>query len=209
MAQFALLSDLAREIDAMGSLTAEYWDKQIHPVPASKTVDRVEYLQGLASKKTILHVGCTGHLDTALQAVATKVYGLDATQLDRPDYVQIDLDHLSTLELPLFEGVELVVCGEVLEHLSNPGRFLLALQNTYPTQPVVFTVPNAFCLAGQEWLVKRGRENVNRDHVCYYSYTTLNTLLWRAHYDVKSHYWYGGRPYVSEGLIMLATPAKD
>lgn len=208
-AKFASLDDMEREAIEMGSCTPEYWDKQVHAVPASKEVNRHEYLMGLCHKKTVLHIGCTGPLDKALQSVATKVYGLDSLPLERQEYQQVDLDHLpDNLMLPYFDGVELVVCGEVLEHLSNPGRFLLALYNTYPV-PVALTVPNAFAIAGQQWLMKRGRENVNRDHVCYYSYTTLKQLLWRARYEVKQHYWYGGKPYISEGLIVLAVPVKD
>ena len=101
----------------------------------------------------------------------------------------------------------MIVCGEVLEHLSNPGHFLTALRATYPTVLVLITVPNAFATAGAAWLVTKGRENVNKEHVCYYSYTTLKELLRRARYAITEHAWYGGTPYVSEGLIVVATPS--
>ncbi|MFN3075390.1 MAG: class I SAM-dependent methyltransferase [Alphaproteobacteria bacterium] len=208
MALFATLDDLTTELREMGTHSAEYWDKQVHAVAPSITVDRIDFLTKLCTGKTVLHVGCTGALDQALCKVAAACYGIDKGPSDRPNYQDLDLDRLDGT-FPAVVGIDLIVCGEVLEHLSNPGRFLDALRTTYNTVPLVITVPNAFCEAGQSWLVTRHRENVHRDHVAYYSVTTLTTLLKRAQYSVTKHYWYGGKPYVSEGLIVLATPTKD
>lgn len=207
-AQFATLDALSDELKEMGSHSAEYWAKQVHSVAKSSVVDRTDFLVKLCTGKTILHVGCTGPLDIALRAASTRCYGIDLEPSTRPDYQAVDLDHLWDTPLTPQPGVEVIVCGEVLEHLSNPGHFLDALRLTYPSVPLVITVPNAFCEAGQSWLLKRGRENVHRDHVAYYSVTTLTTLLKRHGYRVTKHYWYGGKPYVSEGLIVLATPTE-
>lgn len=206
---FKTLDALAHELDEMGPHSAEYWAKQVHTVPKSKEVDRFEYLVAQATGKTVLHVGCTGPLDVVMRKAAKKCYGIDQhPMMDRPDYHACNLDGLAYEDLPSYPDVELVVCGEVLEHLSNPGFFLISLREAYPQIPVIFTVPNANCAAAAEWLVQRGRENVNMDHVAYYSYTTLRTLLTRAGYTMTQHFWYGGKPYVSEGLIAVAVPRK-
>lgn len=214
---FNTLDSLQDELHEMGNHSPEYWAKQVHTVEPSKVIDREDFLIKLCTGKTVLHVGCTGTLDAALRKVATKCYGIDSEKLDRPDFVQCDLDTLGIEwtgkpghleDLPTCDGVELIVCGEVLEHLSNPGHFLDALRMAYPGIPLAVTVPNAFCLSGQDWLLKRGRENVHRDHVCYYSVTTLTTLLKRAGYERTRHYWYKGKPYISEGIIVLARPMK-
>ena len=191
----------------MGRHSAEYWDKQVHVVPKSQAVDRIAYLVKHATGKTILHIGCTGQLDVELCKVAKKCYGIDKQPLNRIDFEQINFDK-SVQTMPVCEGVELVVCGEILEHLSNPGLFLDMIRVAYPV-PTIFTVPNSHHAAGMEWLTKRGRENVNSDHVCYYSYTTLKTLLTRHGYDLVRHFWYGGKPYISEGLIAVALPKRD
>ena len=180
----------------------------MHVVPKSTTVDRTGYLVQQATGKTILHVGCTGALDAALRKAAKKCYGIDQQPLTRPDFYQCNLDALAYDDLPRYEDVELVICGEVLEHLSNPGFFLISVREACPGIPVIFTVPNAMCAGSSEWLLKRGRENVNRDHVSYYSYTTIKVLLERAGYSIVEHYWYGGKPYISEGLIVKAVPGK-
>ena len=204
--QFATLDALADEITEMGSHTAEYWAKQVHVVPKSAVVDRNTWLVQQATGKTVLHIGCTGALDTALLKVATKCYGFDTLPLERKDYTQVDCDRVKDQPLPVCEGVQLIICGEVLEHLSNPGYFLEGLKRAYPAVPVIFTVPNAFSSGGQEWLVKRGRENVNADHVCYYSYTTIKELLRRAGYTICRFAWYHGKPYIAEGLIVEGRP---
>lgn len=202
--EFATLDQLHHELWEMGDYSAEYFKKQVHVVPKSTTVDRTGYLVQQATAKAILHVGCTGALDVALRKAAKKCYGIDQQPLTRPDFYQCNLDALAYEDLPTYADVELVICGEVLEHLSNPGFFLISIREACAGTPVIFTVPNAMGAAGAEWLLKRGRENVHRDHVSYYSYTTLKTLLDRAGYDIVEHYWYGGKPYVSEGLIVKA-----
>lgn len=207
MITFYTLDELEHELDEMGSHSVEYWDKQVHVVPQSQTVDRAKYLVKHTTGKTILHIGCTGQLDRDLCKVAKKCYGIDGQPLDRPDFTQLNLDEYGA-GIPLFPDIEVIVCGEVLEHLSNPGHFLDRLHATYQI-PVMFTVPNAMCTGGIDWLTKRGRENVNRDHVCYYSYTTLKTLLARHGYTVERHFWYGGKPYIAEGLIVVALPRKE
>mgnify|MGYP003439142711 CR=1 FL=1 len=125
---FSTLDDLSNELQEMGSHSAEYWDKQVHKVPQSKTVDRTAYLVAQATGKTILHVGCTGQLDVALRKVAKKCYGIDQQALTRPDFHQCNLDALAYEDLPAYPDVELVICGEVLEHLSNPGFFLISVR---------------------------------------------------------------------------------
>lgn len=205
-ATFETLDALEAELNEMGSRSSEYWDKQVHKVPPSTVVDRDAFLVERCTGKTVLHIGCTGVLDEALRKVSKRCYGIDKEPQDRPDFFQQDIEFIEDA-LRWFEGVELIVCGEVLEHIGNPLNFLLGMREAYEHAPVLITVPNAFHLAGQEWLVKRGRENVNKDHVCYYSYTTLKELLRRAGYQVVNHWWYHGKPYISEGLIVEATPA--
>ena len=126
-------------------------------------------------------------------------WGID--RLGGPNIFGFDLDDVEAGSLPDFVGVELVICGEVLEHLSNPGHFLKRLKKAYPVT-TIFTVPNAFTDIGRNSL-KTGIEQVNSDHTCYYSYTTLKELLDRHAYQIDEFYWYNGRPLFAEGLIFV------
>lgn len=196
------LSELYDQVSQLGNLSWEYWEKQIHQVPKTDSVDRVEYLMAFVKGKVALHIGCLGPLDDLLKKEAYKLYGIDKMISDRADYHAMDLDQCAYLDLPKWAGVEAIVCGEVVEHLSNPGFFLKKIKETYPRVPVCITVPNAYGVS-QKQLLTRGIENVNNDHCFWFSYTTLKTLVEREGYEVKKFHWYGGKPCVSEGLIFV------
>jgi hypothetical protein len=67
---------------------------------------------------------------------------------------------------------------------------------------MLISVPNAMLSISDGWLHK-GIENVNRDHVAWYSYTTLKTLVERFGFEVKDFYWYNGQPMTAEGIIFI------
>jgi hypothetical protein len=66
--------------------------------------------------------------------------------------------------------------------------------------PVILTTPNARSIAGYKW-GDRGTECVNKDHVAWYSYHTLKTLIERHGFELRFWGWYNGEPYTAEGLI--------
>jgi hypothetical protein len=178
----------------------EYARKMLHDVPDAEVVDRSAFVLARCKGKAVLHVGASGRLHEEMLKTARKVAGISREGGD--GVMAFDLDEVGA-ELPHIEGVELVVCGEVLEHLSNPGHFLDRLRATYPGIPVIVTVPNAFASAGRKHMTE-GVENVNIDHVAWYSYRTLKTLVERAGYAVAEFHWYApGEPYFAEGLIFV------
>jgi SAM-dependent methyltransferase len=79
---------------------------------------------------------------------------------------------------------DVVFAGELVEHLSNPGRFLdAARRHLAPGGRLVLTTPNAFAVSNFVYRVG-GRPRVNRGHVCWYDETTLGQLLDRHGYEV-------------------------
>ena len=203
----------------------EYVARMIHEVPDAVVVDRVKFVLGRAEGKVVLDVGASGALHEALCKAAKRVIGIDRPTLmnehqrmyvghsalvsfdeaRNPGPLQemffIDLDDVNGF-VPLCPA-ELIVCGEVIEHLGNPLHFLTRLRRTYPSTPVIVTVPNAFADIGRRHLERNEWENVNIDHVAWYSWRTLKTLVERAGYAVKEVYWYNGRPLFAEGLIFV------
>jgi len=193
--------------------TAEYAAKMLHPIPEGKVVDRSAFILERVTGKRVLEFGATGPMHDAVVEVAASVFGVDRENGDR---VQgFDLDNTEYARLPMMrqpeQGTnldeivtpEIILCGEVIEHLSNPGWFLTRLKRQYPDVPVIITVPNAFTKIGLGHLAK-GLENVNIDHVAWYSPRTLKTLLERAGYEIREFAWYNGTPPHSEGLIVVA-----
>jgi 2-polyprenyl-3-methyl-5-hydroxy-6-metoxy-1,4-benzoquinol methylase len=196
---YATIDDLRSQLGAPESkVSPEYAAKMLHAVPDAEVVDRAKFILERCKGQVVLDVGASGPMHEAIVKVAAKVYGID--RQDGDGVVGIDLDDYHAA-LPVFADVTRIVCGEVLEHLSNPGWFLKRLRDAYRCETII-TVPNAFAEAGRGQL-KRGTEVVNRDHVAWYSYKTLSVLLERHGYAVKQFYWYGGQPYTSEGLIVV------
>lgn len=149
-----------------------------------------------------MSIGASGPLQDLIYATCKKCYGIDVNPPTTPrdDFVVMDLDG-PRHKIPKWPGVEFVLCGEVLEHLANPGRLMEQLKDY--GLPVIITVPNARSESGRMLLVKKGIENVNCDHVAWYSYRTLRTLVERYGFTVDEFYWYNGKPLTAEGLIFV------
>ena len=200
------LDGLRRRLHDYAWYAPEYVDKMMHKIPRAPIVDRVSWITEHAKGRTVLNVGCaSGALQSQLEAVATRVYGIDREDCPLPFFVKFDLEECAFRPLPPLAGIELVVVGELLEHLSNPGHFLDRLR-AYACD-VLLTVPSAYGSGGIA-LIAKGIENVSRDHVAWYSYMTLTTLLRRHGYQLREWAWYcyATNPRQAEGLAVVVTP---
>lgn len=182
-------------------LTPEYKAKMMHDIPKTTVVDRAEFILEHVRGKRVLELGASCPMHAKIVKAAAKTCGIDLNYSE--NVLEFDLDDVQTTLLPWNgEVIDIIVCGEVIEHLSNPGWLLKRLREQRVGVPVIITVPNAFseivCVH-----LENSVENVNIDHVSWYSYRTLRTLIERAGYTIKNFHWYGGQPYVSEGLVML------
>jgi len=196
------MTTIAELRDNLGGPSAEYVAKQMHRLPDFPVVDRERFILERVKGKVVLDIGASGKMHEAIRDVAKKCYGIDRE--DGCDVIGVDLDSLSdTFGMPWFGDVNVVVCGEVIEHLANPGNFLEHLRYAYKC-PVIFTVPNAASHILQSTL-RRGVECVNNDHVAWYSWKTLSVLLGRYGYQPQQWAWYGpGQPGFNEGIICVA-----
>ena len=178
-----------------------------HKIPASQLVDsRCELLAKLVAGKSVLHIGCVDSGLTAsriekgellheqLAKQATRLCGIDVDGVGVSllqsygfkDLYIVTPDQAS----PTTELFDIVLAGEVLEHVSNPGEFLdKYMKNIEATGAVILTVPNAFCLTTIFRLFV-GVETVHEDHVAYYSYSTLKRLLQRSNLQIDQLFFY-------------------
>jgi 2-polyprenyl-3-methyl-5-hydroxy-6-metoxy-1,4-benzoquinol methylase len=200
--------DDMKKYEGMGKFSRHgdnYCDVMMHKVPLSREVDRYEFISDKCKGKVVLDIGPVGHLHDDIKQKAKKVYGIDLKKIEE-DTFEIDLDRIDKTAQELLGEVlpqiEIVVCGEIVEHLSNPGRFLDWLAEGFKV-PVIFSVPNAWG-EYQVTFLSEGVENVNKDHVAFYSYTTFKTLMSRSGFKISEFYWYKGVPYFAEGLIFVA-----
>jgi 2-polyprenyl-3-methyl-5-hydroxy-6-metoxy-1,4-benzoquinol methylase len=194
----ALKADICRYPDK----SPEYVAKMLHDLPPCPEVDRTEYILGHARGKRVLDIGATGALHEAIATASADCQGISLEY--GPGVWGYNLDDEPEL-MPIAENREVIVVGEVLEHLSNPGRFLKALHGTYGHCPAIFSVPNAFSEIARQW-AKRGVDNVNLDHVAWHSPKTLETLLSRAGYRPVEWACYNGASPLAEGWIVRCEP---
>jgi len=118
--------------------------------------------------------------------VARRVLGVDYSNLVPPEGIATGpnsrIEHGDVTRLGDFvrdTDFEVVVAGELLEHLQDPLGFLCQLRRLYAGRELVLTTPNATSLANVV-LGLASRESNHHDHLQVFSFKTLNTLCLRA-----------------------------
>jgi len=219
-----------------------------HSLIRAAIVDRNTFLVAAARGKSVLHLGCADApyfhrrggdgtlLHSQLVAVAREIVGVDVNQegvrfltddLGFKDVIRGDVESLA--ELKFNRTFELIVAGELLEHLPNPGLCLTGVKGLLAKDgALLVTVPNAFSLKGF-LRVARGVEFVHPEHVAYFSSVTMRRLLELCGYSLVSHAYYVSKsasrlkravdilmfslvrcfsPYLSDGLVVEAKVAR-
>ena len=166
-------------------------------------VHRVEFIRQACSGKKVLHLGCTNWpytqdsidnkmlLHNELAKSASELYGFDFDQegidvlenAGTKNLYQADLEKLD--EVDLNESFDVIIAGEMIEHLNNPGLFLQGIQRFMtPETKLVITTINTYAAHRFAIYALFGKKGVNEpvhpDHVAYYSYKTLKLLIERS-----------------------------
>ena len=143
---------------------------------------RAAYLCDLARDRTVLDIGAVEHtvpahesaewLHRQLAGVARQCVGLDVLEAPcaalRAEGYDIRVHDI--MSEPIAERFELVVAGEVIEHVDAPVRLLAgAAQALAPGARLVVTTPNTFML-NYAWHGLTGRgQRENADHVAQFN----------------------------------------
>jgi hypothetical protein len=203
MSAFAALEAELDEMERMGVTSGTYWNKQVHRIPDFPVLDRVGYIVHRAKAQRVLHLGSSsGHLHDAIKASAKSVIGVDHEPGPHTD-IWLDLDDYNVLQRWEIPNVDLIIAGELIEHLGNQKLFLQALKKKAPSTPLLLTTPNALAEGSRIWAL-RGYENINKEHLVIHSWHTLDTLLRVCNWTPQAWAWYGGCPIFAEGLIVVA-----
>lgn len=181
-----------------------------------RLIDRADHLVDFAAGRRVLHLGCTNApytmssleagtlLHNRLGDVADLLVGVDVDRAGLDELARQghqNLIHIDTSieeQLDEIPPVDLVIAGEVLEHVDDAGRFLQSIRAVVARDDaeLVITTVNAYCaLRALQYAWPRSgvlSEPVHPDHVAYYSLRTLGSLCERhgltvhdtAFYDV-------------------------
>jgi hypothetical protein len=145
--------------------------------------------------KSVLDLGCldetafelkarTGFwLHEELAAVSRSIVGLDNSSILKSGpidtgFSQIQYQDIYQLRQSDFLDAEVIVMGELIEHLTDPFSVLLHLTSEFPRCSIVLSTPNATGITNVLGAIL-SRESNHPDHVAIYSYKTLSTLIGR------------------------------
>lgn len=180
---------------------------------------RVDYVLDACRNKSVLHVGCADApltkqrledrtlLYSMIEEVAAIQYGIDLSLeginiLREYGYENLAVANVEDIAASkLFGSVDfdVIVAGEILEHLSNPGLFLNNMRPLLvkPDSKVILTTVNAYCAHRFVYTALTGKEKVHPDHVFYFSRSTLTELLSRCGLIVDDFTYYAiGREHI-------------
>jgi predicted TPR repeat methyltransferase len=173
-----------------------------HRIPR-EIVGREEYILARCAGRRVLHLGFADAplttqrlaagtlLHSRLRRVAAQCTGIDFDEaaalevqeaLGVGDVIVGDAAMAATLT---GGGYDVVVAGEIIEHVSNAGLLLAAAHDSLARGgELVISTANAFCLRRAARL-PFGAESVHPDHVCYYSHATLQELVERYGFALR------------------------
>ena len=102
----------------------------------------------------------------------------------------VDVQSEESVAAAGLKPAEVIVAGELIEHLDAPGPFLRALGPLLAEDGVlVLTTPNAYRLLSFVAPLT-GSEIVHGDHTAWHSPQTLRTLLGQAGWNVEAMTYY-------------------
>lgn len=210
-----------------------------------KVVFRQRFIEKYVKGKIVLDLGSIEHdlydenitkgkwLFGKLHQNAKKVIGIDILEEDieklRRRGYDIRYGDVENMQENKFnEEFDLIIAGELIEHLPNPGQFLKNLLPHMSSQTeLLITTPNPTgYIRFFDAFIQR--ERVRSDHMAWHSTNTLRFLLEAYGYKVKESFFYSFIsskkrsvflsyirkffyslfPYLSDGLVVIAERKK-
>ena len=187
-----------------------------HRLGGVRCVDRNSFLLERARGKKVLHLGCADehtvslklekhvHLHAQLESVAKELWGVDSSiealaelrQAGFGNLIRGDVERLDEIEELRSQRFDVVIAGELIEHIFNPGLFLKTCRTLCSADTeLIVTTPNALCYA-QTIFALLDREAIHPDHTLMWSPTSLRHLVARSGYDIQETLVYGDMPCV-------------
>lgn len=176
---------------------------------------RKDKIVELCKGKTVLHLGFIQHahlyreaiskgewLHGKIAKVASKLVGIDYLKTEvallRKEFhyecYQGDVTDPTTFS-NLKARYQVVVCGELIEHVENPGLMLDGIKKVMDRNSVlIITTPNPWAKQRMK-LIRGGHyedEWLNKEHACWFSAGTLRQLLARKGYEEVEYTFYVG-----------------
>lgn len=230
-------------------------EQLVHRLPRTSIVDRIPWLVDRCRGQRVVHVGFADSgfregqkqagrwLHDHLAKTAASLVGIDTDEAGVTEAAAAGFEvHLADCTDPsavadlALEPADLVLAGEVIEHVDAPGPFLVGLRSLCRDGGrLIVTTPNAYGLVNVVSNLVRGVEVNHPDHVVLFTWRTLTELLTRTGWNPLETHTYVptpreatstglqrigartvlgterllgrlGRPFAADGLIVVAEP---
>lgn len=195
-------------------LCVQLYDGTAEPMPMTQHGiqhfgSKVALLEAAVTGKNVLHIGAIGEtggglkaklaaadrsVHAALTRSAASCVGVD---IDREavdalirskrftNLVALDATKMQRGDVPL-SSIDVIVAGDILEHLPNPGELLARLRAIAdPDTVLVLTTPNGVGLP-QLLRYLRGLPLEGSDHRCSFNIYSLSNLLHACGWEIRS-----------------------
>ena len=165
-----------------------------------KLNERFKLIKPYIENKTVLDIGCCGWyshkcgpfelegwLHTNIKRYAKSVLGIDVSKecigfLKEKGY---NVKMANAEDFDLNQRFDVIVAGELIEHLSNFQGFLNSVKKHLKRDGLlILSTPNMFYFREALFLVLRGYPPVHPEHTCYFEEVTLRQLLNRFSFSV-------------------------
>jgi len=157
--------------------------------------ERFKLIKPYIENKTVLDIGCCGSryklegwLHLNIKKYAKSVFGIDKSKeciefLREKGY---DVEVANAENFNLNQKFEVIVAGELIEHLSNFQGFLNSVKKHLNEDGLlILSTPNMFYFREILFLILRGYPTVNPEHTCWFDEVTLQQLLGRFGFSVE------------------------
>jgi len=165
--------------------------------------NRFDIIKYYVKGKEVLDIGCVDHtlsnvrkptwLHGLIADEAKHVLGVDVAkdEIDKLKDKGYDVIHGNFEEQNLGKEFQVIVAGNVIEHLYNVGHFLDNVKKHLKTDGV-FLLTTDNCFGFRRWFYAffRGRVPVNKTHTCYYDPETLTYLLTSKGFKVTKKFYF-------------------
>lgn len=154
---------------------------------------RFEIIAEIVQGKSVLDVGCVDHeaskesgdewLHKVILEHASEVQGLDFAEDEVRKLADkgYNIVYGNAEEIDLHKKFDVIVAGELIEHLGNPAKFLENMRrHLHEGGKIVLTTPNPFYPKRMFEILFGHRALVHPQHVMWYCPSTLQAMLSRT-----------------------------
>lgn len=171
--------------------------------------DRWDIIQDWIRDKDVLDLGCVDHeakqeegkdwLHRKIRSHSKTTLGVDyqAQEVERLRSKGYDVVQGNVETLELGRKFDVVLAGNIIEHLSNPGQFLERVKHHLKDAGhFLLTTDNCYGLRSLKAICLKDAIRPNQEHTMTFEEEVFKQLLSRHGFEVCDFYYYNG-PYPS------------